>query len=372
VPAMRMLFAALGLAAIVVQAATAAPRPQTLFTSPSGRIAAFAQDGSLLAWFSQGTKSCNTVWVFDLATAEQVRLPDQRASTVNVTCDWNVVPPVQLAVDYKTATALWTLRERAPLRFDYLIGASSTDRLERRFQEVAHASRGAGLWLGGLAGDDGTLVYSVTSVDFADEVGCLSNPKAPHACATKVGNQGGVYRIVGRKSPRLIPGTSPGAMEVAVYKGEVAYVTTASVARDGSPVADAASPITIRSVLDGALVSRLSPRGTPEALALSAKVLATLERSAHGLRIAWYNPATGRPIGSVSVPTGTSPEISASNRLIVFHVGRTIHAVDVATGRARVVVRAAAAPIGLSIEGPRLAWAENVKGKGRVRALTLP
>jgi hypothetical protein len=368
---MRMLFAALGLAAIVVQAAAAAPRPQTVFRSPSGQIDAFAQDGSMLAWFAHGSKGCNTVWVFDLATAEQVLLPAQGTRTVNVTCDWNVRPPVRLAVDFKTTTAIWTLRERAPLRFDYLIGASFTNRLERRFQEIAHASRGAGLWLGGVAGDDGTLVYSVTSVDFADEVGCLSNPKAPHACAMKVGNHGGVYRILGRKTPRLIPGTTPGAMQVAVYKGEVAYVTTATLARDGRPVADAASPVTIRSVIDGALVSRLAPHGTPEALALSSRVLAALERTGGKLRLAWYNPASGRPLGSVAVPATTSPEISASGRLIVFHAGRTIHAVEIATRKARVVVRAAATPIGLSIEGSRLAWAENVGGKGRVQALQI-
>jgi len=34
-----------------------------------------------------------------------------------------------------------------------------------------------------------------------------------------------------------------------------------------------------------------------------------------------------------------------------------------------VLGRAAAAPIGLSLEGGRLAWAENVNGSGRIRAL---
>jgi hypothetical protein len=368
---MRMLFAALGLAAILVQAAAAAPRPETLYASPSGRIDAFAQDGSLLAWFAPGTNHCNTVWVFDLATTEQVMLPKQGPNDVNVTCEWTVVQPVWLAVDYKTATAVWTLRERAPLRFDYLLGASSTKPLERRYQEIAHGGRGAGLWLSAVAGDNGTLVYSVTSVDFVDEVGCLSNPKAPHACAMKLGRGGGVYRIVGRKQPTLIPGTSPGAIELAVSRGEIAYVPTATVARNGSPVANARVPIAVRSVIDGALVSRVHPRGTPEALALAPKVLATLERTTRGLRVAWYNPATGRPAGSVPVPAATSPALSATDRLIVFRVGRTIHAVNLATHRARVVVRAAATPIGLSLEGRRLAWAENLQGKGRIRALTL-
>jgi hypothetical protein len=37
-----------------------------------------------------------------------------------------------------------------------------------------------------------------------------------------------------------------------------------------------------------------------------------------------------------------------------------------------VVARAAGTPIGLSLQGDRLAWAENVNGSGRIRAITLP
>ena len=29
-------------------------------------------------------------------------------------------------------------------------------------------------------------------------------------------------------------------------------------------------------------------------------------------------------------------------------------------------------PVGLSIEGRRVAWAENLNGRGRIRAVTLP
>lgn len=365
---MRMLFAAMGLAAIVVQAAVAAPRPETLFTSPNGPIAAFAQDGHVLAWFARGTKGCNTVWVLDVATSQQFSLPSQGASTLNVTCDWNVVPPVRLAVDGKTATALWTLRERAPLRFDYLIGASFENRLERRFQEIAHSPRGAGLWLGGIAADGGALVYSVTSVDFADEVACLSNPKKPHACALRVGNGGGVYRVTGRTA-HLIPGTEPGGMQVALAHGKVAYVRAASVKSDGTPLSGA--QIDIRTVKDGKVVAEISPHGTPTALALSPTVLVTLERRSSAVRLTWYDATTGKPVGSVPVPANTSEEISASTRTIVFRVGLSIRVVDLKTRKVSTVAHAAATPIGLSLEGTRIAWAENVSGKGRIRALRL-
>ncbi|HLY95044.1 MAG TPA: hypothetical protein VKP14_09375 [Gaiellaceae bacterium] len=365
---MRMLFAALGLAAIVVQAAQAAPRPETLYTSPSGPIVAFAQDGSLLAWFARGTKGCNTVWVLDVSTSAQVKLPEQTPSTLNVTCEWDVVPPVHLAVDGKTARAVWSLRELTPLRFDYLIGASFHNRLERRFQEIAHAARGAGLWLGGIAGDAGELVYSVTSVDFVDEVACLSNPKKPGACALKLGNGGGVYRVVGR-STKLIPGTEPGGMQVALAGGRVAYIRATVAGNGGAPVS---SPqIDIRNVDDGKRLTQVSPQGTPIALALAPTFLATLERRSKGLVLAWYDTA-GRPAGSIPVAADTSAELSANSRAIVFHSGRSIRVVYPRTHTVRTLARAATEPIGLSIEHNRIAWAENIGGKGRIRALQLP
>jgi hypothetical protein len=56
-----------------------------------------------------------------------------------------------------------------------------------------------------------------------------------------------------------------------------------------------------------------------------------------------------------------------SRAAIAYRVGRSIHVV----GRGE-VARAAAAPIGLSIDGRRIAWAENVRGSGRIQSLTLP
>lgn len=367
---MRMLFAALGLAAIVVQAASAAPRPETLYTSPSGPIVAFAQDGSVLAWFARGTKGCNSVSMLDVSTSAQIKLPEQVPNALNVTCNWDVVPPVRLAVDgSKPVRALWTLRELAPLRFDYLIGASSSDRLERRFQEIAHASRGAGLWLGGVAGDHGELVYSVTSVDFVDEVGCLSNPKKPRACALRIGNDGGVYRVIGR-STELIPGTEAGGGQLAVAPGRVAYIRATKVATNGAPLSS--SQIDIRNVNDGKLLTEVSPQGAPTALALSSTVLATLERRSKGLELAWYDATTGKPAGSIPVPADTSTELSANSRAIVFHSGRSIRVLYIRSRKVQTVARTATPPIGLSIEGARIAWAENVGGYGRIRALDLP
>ena len=361
---MRALLAAvLGLAAVAAHTASPVPKMQTLYVPrPHGPIAAFAQDGPLVAWFAPG-KPCNKVHVLSLANALQVQLPTQ-GTAHNVTCKWDVRSTVGLAL--AGTSVLWTLRESAPIPFDYLIGAaarpSAADQKERRFQEVAHTKRGSGLWLGGIAGDNATLVYAVTSVDYEDEAGCLAGTGS---CDLKVAG-GGVYRVVGRQLPELVPGTGP-AVGVAASGGRVAYVPASTAGKDGRPVAD--PRIDVVDTRTGAAISEITPAGAPVALAFAPHVLATLERTPLGLRLAWYDPATGAPSGSVPVAHAASPELTASDQLVVFHVGRALRAVDVATHQVRTIGRSAALPIGLSLEGGRLAWADNVNGTGRIRAL---
>src|SRR2546423_14393417 len=112
-----LLAAALGLvAAAAGHTVSAAPHPQTLYR-PHGRIAAFAQDGPLVAWFSPSPVRCNAVTVLSLANGIQTQLPAE-AGQQNVTCRWAVVPPVGLALG--GSTLLWTLREPAPLPFGHL------------------------------------------------------------------------------------------------------------------------------------------------------------------------------------------------------------------------------------------------------------
>ena len=65
------------------------------------------------------------------------------------------------------------------------------------------------------------------------------------------------------------------------------------------------------------------------------------------------------------------PELTANDHTIVYRVGRSLRAVDIETHGVRALARVAAAPIGLSLEGRRLAWAENLNGSARIRALYL-
>jgi len=369
VAAMRsLLAAAVGVAAAAVQAATVGPHPETLLSRPNTTISAFAQDGPLVAWFSPSAAHCNTVHVLSLANGIEVSLPQQGGAR-NVTCRWEVgSTPVGLAL--AGGNVLWTLREGAPIPFDYLLGAGVGlgQRKERRFQEIAHTNRGSGLWLGGVAGDGSTLVYGVTAIDYVDEAGCLAGTSP---CDLEVSG-GGVYRMSGRKAPKLVPGTErSGAVEVAVSTGGVAYVPTARVGKPGRPLAGPALPIKVVDAQSGASISRVRPQGTPLAVALTPHVLATLERTPLGVRLAWYARATGSPMGSVPVSSKANPELTATDRTIVYRVGRSIRAVDVATHNVRALAHAAARPVGLSLEGRRLAWVENLKGAARIRTLTV-
>jgi len=360
-----------GASAQSLRRAASQRQPQTLYSSPAGTtIAAFAQDGPFLAWFAPSVKHCNAVHILSLDIGGGVVLPDERPGALNVTCQWDVVPPVHLAL--AGTSALWTLRDKlSPLPFDYLLGASSKDARERRFKEITHGAHGAGLWFGGMAGSSTpeatSLVFGVTAIAFANELGCLSNG----ACTMQVdGTGGGVYRVVGRSEPILVPGTTS-AIAVAVSGASIAYVQAASVGAHGEPQASSALPVQVRDVSSGTLLASVAPKGTPLAIALAQHVLALLEQSAGGLRLAWYDTTTGKRAGSVPVPPSTSRELAANDQQIVFHVGRSIRAVGVDTHRLSTLAEAAAAPIGLSLAGTRLAWAENVKGRGRIRALTL-
>src|SRR5581483_2158592 len=207
---MRMLLGALALAVSIVHTGTQAGQVETLYMSPPHQpIAAFAQDGSLVAWFAPGTTtSCNEVWLWQLGGAQE-RLPAQGPTNRNVTCGWQVPAgaPVGLAVaDNGGAPALlWTLHESATqsLRFDYVLGATVSDRTERRFQQLAHGTHGPGLWLTGVAGSGSTLIYAAAQVAYKDQVDCLTSPNAPGAWDLEIVG-GGIYRIVGRKLPQPI------------------------------------------------------------------------------------------------------------------------------------------------------------------------
>jgi hypothetical protein len=119
------------------------------------------------------------------------------------------------------------------------------------------------------------------------------------------------------------------------------------------------------------LVTRLTPRGLVKAIALSFPQLAVLVERADGTKaIERYNPKSGTLIATTAVPSGTASALSISNARVVYRVGSRIYLLS--NGQPKRVWHASATPIGLSIEGHRIAWAVNVKSDGRIVGVTLP
>jgi hypothetical protein len=362
VPSVRVLLAALGILSVIGSGTSGAGGPQTVYRSTTGPISAFTADGSVLAWFAPGGHACNAVHVLSLSG---VKLTLPKPGTDNVTCRWSMgTAPVRLAIAETSGAALWTLHQRSQVDLDYVVGAAASDPLERRFDQLAHTPSGAGQWLGGIAGSGSTLVYAVSVVSYADQVACLSGG----SCRLKI-DGGGVRLVLGRRNP-LIHGTGP-AVAVAASSGRIAYIPAAGVGKNGLPVASSAVSVPVRSAQGGALLARIEPQGLPVGIALAPHLLALVERGPGETDIDWYDPESGHQLGSVRVSRKAGTHLSATGQVIVYRVGRTVRAIDVATSTTRTLVTAPVKPIGLSLDGDRLFWAENIRGKGRIRSLSV-
>jgi Tol biopolymer transport system component len=129
-------------------------------------------------------------------------------------------------------------------------------------------------------------------------------------------------------------------------------------------------PVTVEiRTLAGRLVRQLAPGGQVAALALSTEIVAVLvrqTRTAAQLRV--YDARSGALQAAVSVP-GTTSQLSASGRDVVFSAGTTISLFDSALPRPTALATAGSTPLGLSIEGRSVAWAENTGARHMIRAL---
>jgi WD40-like Beta Propeller Repeat len=120
-------------------------------------------------------------------------------------------------------------------------------------------------------------------------------------------------------------------------------------------------PLVEVRTLGGNRVSRFEPPAFPDDIALSSDVLATQT----GDVLRFYEPQIGRLLGTARVSGASS--VSVSGSLVVFASGRRIWVLDTRTRKRRVVATAAAEPLGLSVEGSRIAWAENLRRSARIR-----
>jgi DNA-binding beta-propeller fold protein YncE len=129
--------------------------------------------------------------------------------------------------------------------------------------------------------------------------------------------------------------------------------------------------VQLRSVPSWRFIRRIAVKGKVLAAALSRSTVALLVEGKGGRRVELFDARSNASRGSVGVPVTTAPELSAAAANVVFRDGNAIYVLDGDRRAIRVVAVAGSTPIGLSIEGPRVAWVENGAAQGRIQALTL-
>ena len=220
-----------------------------------------------------------------------------------------------------------------------------------------------------LAGDGTTLAYGVSSED------CPTIESIPRACSVLYAHPGGgIFVVRDQRNPPPLAGIPP-LFTFALSSGRLAVVP-ADLPRpnDGyGPRAVPNGPIETFD-LNGTLVSSVRPTGTVRQIALAWPTLYVFVERPNGIsEIERYNVATAKRLSGAreKVPSNAT-NLGASSAGAVYRIGTTVYFLGAHELSIRVLWKTTGTPIGLSIEGKQVAWAENVKGRGRIVALTLP
>ena len=150
----------------------------------------------------------------------------------------------------------------------------------------------------------------------------------------------------------------------------------AVVAADLAPsdLSERPRPVDVVQILDavsGAVIAEYDANVPITALAFSGPRGAVLLSDTAGTRIEWFDTASGQQLGQVEVAPETEGIDLAGSRL-VYRVGKAIRLLDLQNGQQETLTKRKFAPLGLSIEHRRVAWAENGPGRrGSIRHITL-
>jgi len=329
----------------------------TLVTA-NGPITAFAHDGGRIAWI---TGRCGAVRIRTLWSGRE----EVVGRTLRLRRNWEgdlmclTGPPFSLGLGGKRAVWTAVLHETCSNTIGWVkTGALGDDqRVIATTWPCELASRKA-------AGDGDSLVFAHVLMEWSDIC-------EEETCHTEFDVIGARVRRV--EPDRYVPiqGTRP-SVAIAVSRGRLAMVPAQAHLYVPHAYAAPNGPVEVRNVDTGALLSSFAPPGRVRAVAFSGSKVAVLVGDGAGnKRIEFHAAGTGALLATYPVSRGVAWELDLAGDRALYRVGRRIRLLNVSTGVRRLLTTTAARPIGLSIEGSRVAWAENVRGRGYVRAINV-
>jgi hypothetical protein len=347
-----------GLLAVVALAAASpalGARARTLVVSPS-RINGFAQDGRFVAWIARAPNTwspfCGRTHIRNLETGRERSFGTRNRPVCG---DWVALGRGRAlwAADPGicgncSATAVYT-------------GALGDPRVVRVGVFVRFGNLN-GTQLTGLTADGRLRAFSWVTYEDVD---------APPPCCTWDVTGGRAARVVGRERHFV---QVPRPAELAAGVGRLAVAPSRDPIQGTGPVVEPAEdgPVDVVDADTATPVMSVTPTGTVRALALSGGALAVLlERADGSRRIERYAIPTGTLIASTWVDEHVSRDLDIAGKWIVYRVWRQIRIVD-AAGAKQLLVKTRFRPTDVSIEGRRVAWAENGGGRHRIRAVFTP
>jgi Tol biopolymer transport system component len=199
-------------------------------------------------------------------------------------------------------------------------------------------TRDAALW---LVNADGSGVRRVADGEYA-------SPQWSHGSSIAVGDE--------TRAP--VP-WDPGIRLVSPADGKATKI---------APVAH--SRVEIHDDVTGRLIDRFTIDGYARTIGLGSDYVALLVNHESHLRVELYN-LNGSFRSAADVPSSVG-SLSAAGRNVVFATGRVIRRLDAMTGVVSTLATAPRTPVGLTIEGRRVVWAENVRGAAQILAVAAP
>jgi hypothetical protein len=350
------LAATLGLLAVTSGAASTSPRPKTLASS-SGPIYAFAQSSAALAWIGGD------------ARVRMQRLPGGKSSVVGRIAWPERAFGSWLAISGTRVVWAWDSGGNSN-ETSIVTGGLGVKQSPVRYLNGGGRNVGNGQRFSGLGGDPSTLAFGWVDERCDLPFGICELCEPLDSCSLVVAG-GGVSIVTAGAKPTLLPGITPPAL-FALAEGRVALAPARSPTLERGPVPRVVEdgPVEVFD-LSGRHLTTIPLMGLVRGIAMTGqKVTVLLERPEGDRQILRFDARSGKFLSGSPLLSPAASSLATGTGGIVFRVGRQIY---LPSGRKLVpVARAASTPIGLSIEGRRVAWAENVHGKGRIRAVTIP